>query len=65
MMGGFISVSDLTERTYEDNTNLVVVHAEPGNDKITFANEVADWILARVDQGSDQSPNTVENKSRL
>lgn len=26
---------------------LHIVHAEPGDDKIIFANDVADWILAR------------------
>ena len=35
------------------------VHAEPGEDKITFANDVADWILARtgatVGQISDEA----------
>ena len=30
------------------------VHAEPGGDGITFANDVADWILARVENGDSK-----------
>lgn len=26
----------------------IVVHAEPGEDKITFANDVAKWVLDRA-----------------
>ncbi len=64
MKGGSTSVSDL-KLLQGKSTELFVVHAEPGNDKITFANEVADWILARVDQGPDQPPDAVENRSKL
>ena len=41
----------------------VVVHAEPGDDKITFANDVADWILARA--GSVKISGASESKSKL
>ena len=46
-------------------TKCLLVHAEPGDDKITFANEVADWILARVDRSTDQSSNSMESRSKL
>lgn len=32
---------------FDDEADIVQVHAEPGDDKITFANDVADWIIAR------------------
>ena len=43
--------------------NLSIVHAEPGEDKITFANDVADWMLARVEVHQDPSPS--QNNSKL
>ncbi len=45
------------------NSNSPIVHAEPGEDKITFANDVADWILARAEVNQD--PIASQPKSRL
>lgn len=42
------------------DTDWVVVHAEPGEDKITFATDVANWILARSNATGAQ-----ETKSKL
>ena len=42
---------------------LITVHAEPGDDKVIFANDVADWILARVGTGEDLS--ALGSKSKL
>ena len=51
---------------YEDKgTKFFLVHAEPGDDKITFANEIADWILAKVGEKTNQSLNSIENRSKL
>ena len=52
-------------KTEVSNTNSksLIVHAEPGEDKITFANDVADWILARAEVNHD--PNPSQAKSRL
>ena len=37
------------------------VHGEPGEDKVRYANDVADWILARqILPGADQ-----KDKSKL
>ncbi|EON63307.1 hypothetical protein W97_02534 [Coniosporium apollinis CBS 100218] len=36
------------------------LHAEPGEDKTIFADDVADWILARCDQ-----PSSMQAKSKL
>lgn len=44
---------------------LYIVHAEPGQDKIIFANDVADWILARNGvAGGSRSEDSIA-KSRL
>ena len=45
------------------NSKSPTVHAEPGEAKITFANDVADWILARAEVNQDPSP--LQSKSRL
>lgn len=45
------------------NSKSPIVHAEPGEDKITFANDVADWILARAEVNHNPSPSPA--KSRL
>lgn len=47
MMGGIIDVSFLVVRSVLCWTNCGVVHAEPGEDKVTYAKDVVDWILAR------------------
>ena len=36
------------------------MHAEPGQDKITYATDVADWILARSDNGSQAESGTAK-----
>ncbi|KAK4987578.1 hypothetical protein LTR50_004522 [Elasticomyces elasticus] len=40
-----------------------VVHSEPGNDKVLFADDVADWILARSDH-SRAAQGVVEDGAR-
>lgn len=54
MMLGFISVGAavfvVRGGTGADGSGTV--HAEPGEDKITFANDVASWILARSSVGT-------------
>ena len=40
-----------------------IVHAEPGEDKFTFANDVADWILARG--GSEAQTDGQGSRSKL
>lgn len=41
------------------------VHAEPGEDKLTFANDVADWILARIDNDTQSLEEDPKAKSKL
>ncbi|KAK4698172.1 hypothetical protein P7C71_g3, partial [Lecanoromycetidae sp. Uapishka_2] len=53
-----LEVEDKEFKTYEGWFHKL--HAEPGEDKITFANDVADWILARSTANSAQ-----ETKSKL
>lgn len=49
------------QRVQENRFGLrSLVHAEPGEDKITFANDVADWILARSNATGAQ-----DTKSKL
>lgn len=36
------------------------VHAEPEEDKITFANDVANWILARAGSTVDHSAVSID-----
>ena len=56
--------STVTDVLFSERGKLtVVVHAEPGNDKITFANDVADWILARA--GPNMISETLTSKSKL
>ena len=35
---------------------MILVHAEPGGDGLRFSNEVADWILARLEAPSPSKP---------
>ena len=58
MMGGIINVGCKTGQTQYVNSELTcaVVHAEPGEDKITFANDVAKWILDRAGPASGATP---------
>ena len=65
MMAGSTSVGGSDQFLRGQGTKFFLVHAEPGDDKITFANEIADWILARVGERTDQSLNSMENRSKL
>ena len=65
MMAGSTSVGGSDQFLRGQGIKFFPVHAEPGDDKITFANEIADWILARVVERTDQSLNTTENRSKL
>lgn len=56
-----LGVQDKDFKTYEGWYHKL--HAEPGEDKITFANDVADWILAQPEVIHDPSPS--QAKSRL
>lgn len=49
-LGG--EVTDKEFKSYDDYYHKM--HAEPGEDKITFANDVAAWILARVGAEQEQ-----------
>ena len=46
-------------------TDYVLVHAEPGEDRDTFAKDVARWILARVDPPNTLPAVDSETKSKL
>ena len=64
MMAGIMSVSEkgpcsIMDQVLKDET----VHGEPGDDKITYANDIIDWISARLD--SKSSTSDVESKSKL
>lgn len=37
------------------SANKTLVHAEPGEDRVTFANDVANWILARTDADGSEA----------
>lgn len=47
---------------FDGRADYFPVHAEPGEDKIMFANDVADWILARARPEVVDGP---EAKSKL
>lgn len=47
----------------EANSNIV--HSEPGEDKRTFANDVADWVLARASMAREQTSGDPPAKSKL
>ena len=49
-LGG--DVTDKELKTYEGHYHKL--HAEPGEDKITFANDIAAWILARLGAEPEQ-----------
>ncbi|KAL9105117.1 MAG: hypothetical protein Q9163_000035 [Psora crenata] len=56
-----LRVEDKEFKSYEGWYH--VLHSEPGQDKITYANDLADWILARTgSKGGDDNP---EGKSKL
>lgn len=41
------------------------LHAEPGEDKAIFANEVADWILKRAGRYEGQTRDVIQGRSKL
>ncbi|KAK4967593.1 hypothetical protein LTR66_011911 [Elasticomyces elasticus] len=55
------AVQDKTFRTYEGWYHRL--HSEPGNDKVLFADDVVDWILARSDY-SRAAQGVVEDGAR-
>ena len=60
---GSLGIADKEFRVYDGCYH--VLHAEPGEDKVTFANDVGNWILARVGSQVEQSPEASGAKSRL
>ena len=44
---------------------FTAVHAEPGGDKITFAEDVAQWVLARTGEAGEQPSNDCQARSKL
>lgn len=45
------------------SADYCTVHAEPGEDKITFANDVANWILTKTRTAA--SRDSAEGRSKL
>ena len=43
----------------------ILVHSEPGEDKIIFANDVASWILARINVADNRMLEQSEPKGKL
>lgn len=41
------------------------VHVEPGEDKITFANDVASWVLTRIIPAEEHTRSESQAKSKL
>ncbi|KAL8914030.1 MAG: hypothetical protein Q9171_001281 [Xanthocarpia ochracea] len=58
-----LKIKDKTFRVYDGHYHKL--HAEPGEDKLSFARDVADWVLAR--SGSVETPGrkSSEGKSKL
>ena len=48
MRDGTTSVSGRSSNRSRYMSDRSSVHAEPGEDKLNFANDVADWVLARI-----------------
>lgn len=42
-----------------------IVHVEPGEDKITFASDVASWVLARTVAAREHNSSSSQAKSKL
>lgn len=64
MMGGTINVNDQSPDLMEMLT-VGIVHAEPGEDKITFANDVASWVLTRTVAAGKHNSSDTQAKSKL
>ena len=60
---GKLKVTDKEFRIYAGFYH--VLHAEPGEDKVTFANDVGNWILARLGSPTEQPAEASGAKSRL
>ncbi|KAI4129067.1 MAG: hypothetical protein LQ338_002417 [Usnochroma carphineum] len=58
-----LDIKDKTFRVYEGHYHKL--HAEPGEDKVQFANDVADWILARAGKTENTNNASSEARSRL
>ncbi|KAI9823912.1 MAG: hypothetical protein M1832_002230 [Thelocarpon impressellum] len=62
-----LPVADKEFRAYEGWFHKL--HAEPGEDKVTFANDVADWILARAQAtegpGAAVAPREDDSRAKL
>lgn len=41
------------------------MHVEPGEDKVTFANDVATWVLARTVAAGEHSASDSLAKSKI
>lgn len=58
-----IPVQDKTFRVYEGYYHKL--HAEPGEDKLTFARDVGDWVLARSVVADQEVDPLNEARSKL
>ncbi|KAL9604856.1 MAG: hypothetical protein Q9219_000304 [cf. Caloplaca sp. 3 TL-2023] len=58
-----IPVKDKTFKIYDGHYHKL--HAEPGEDRRKFANDVADWVLARSSPADNTTGTLPEAKSRL
>ncbi|KAI4167337.1 MAG: hypothetical protein LQ343_007298 [Gyalolechia ehrenbergii] len=58
-----IPVRDKTFRIYDGHYHKL--HAEPGEDKLTFARDIADWVLARSVAPDNAVDTLNEAKSKL
>ncbi|KAI4251932.1 MAG: hypothetical protein L6R42_008178 [Xanthoria sp. 1 TBL-2021] len=58
-----LNIKDKTFRIYVGHYHKL--HAEPGEDKVAFARDVADWILTRSGSSETASMESREVKSRL
>lgn len=50
-----IDVSATVNHTGCLRSDIFTVHSEPGEEKVKYANDVADWILARVNADSNEA----------
>lgn len=60
---GRLNVTDKEFRVYDGCYH--VLHAEPGEDQVMFANDVGNWILARLGSQAERPAGALEAKSRL
>ncbi|KAL8671998.1 MAG: hypothetical protein Q9168_003534 [Polycauliona sp. 1 TL-2023] len=55
-----LKITDKTFRVYDGYYHRL--HAEPGEDKVTFTRDVADWILARSGETASMDGNETRSK---